>query len=218
MGDYLTHKEIEILCDEFMNKRGWKRIRSSLLTSLRENGDEAPKPFSDRVYSKSCEVPLAFEIKPENAHHIQMKTGLGQLAFCLPYLVKPYFVISEKQWKQCKNVLKLFPWLGVLTYGNEISMKQKSERNLEGLISIEVDENRLISLERKKDLKLEDLISLLLANHLYGYFTLKELKEKLEDIPFKLSTQNLGRLLKQGGFQPRFLKGEKGYILYPKTQ
>lgn len=70
-------------------------------------------------------------------------------------------------------------------------MKQKSERNLEGKIPIEIDENNLISLEPKKDLTLSDLITLIRGMRSYGFLTLKELKEKLEDSPFKISTQNL---------------------------
>lgn len=105
MGDYITHKEIEILCDEHMYKGGWKRVRGTLLTSLRElKGEKAPKPFSDRIYFKFGQVPVAFEIKPENAHHHQIKMGVGQLAFCLPYSVKPYFVIPDWQWAMPRHL------------------------------------------------------------------------------------------------------------------
>jgi len=112
--NYLTHREIETLCDDVLIGQGWIRQ-----TAVVYAPSQKWKPFipilPDRIYRKG-EDYLVLEIKPGNCSTDELRRGLGQMISYLPYRVKAYLVISEEQWYQFKALMKYLPWLGVLVY------------------------------------------------------------------------------------------------------
>ena len=123
---YLTHKEIEAICDEFMEKLAWVKSDLCLLGNKLEI-----RVVPDRIYVKEGKYPLGFEIKPGDARIGELERGIGQMACYLPYQIKPYLIISVEQWATVEVVLSLLPWLGIAVYSWEptmIEIKQKSKR------------------------------------------------------------------------------------------
>lgn len=122
-----THREIEGLCDKFMSSQGWRRALNPKLIGF----------LPDRVYFKENKVVI-FEVKPGNASKREAQRGLGQVCFYLPYLAKPYLVISEKCYRDIEDVIKHLPWLGLLAYdetGERLTIKQRgADRSSEELI------------------------------------------------------------------------------------
>jgi hypothetical protein len=120
--DYLTHRELEVLCDCTMLSQGWVRQVGVLAD---EYILSAPKwsPYlpciPDRVYKKDDQV-LLLEIKPGNTGNGELKKALGQMMCYYPYDVKAYLVLSLEQWKKLKGLIKLFSWLGVLVYNRSL--------------------------------------------------------------------------------------------------
>ena len=127
----LTHKEIERMCDGFMESLGWDRAHQTLL-----NNEGEVRVYADRIYIKENEIPLLFEVKPENAKSEEIKKGIGQLACCLPFQVKPYLVLSRKHWNIYGYPITFMPWLGVIVYeGTAFSIKQQPFREDSGNLS-----------------------------------------------------------------------------------
>ncbi len=123
---FLTHKEIETMCDNFMKDAGWERAQEKKLNKA------LVEIRADRLYFKENEDPLAFEIKPENAQPPEIKRGIGQCATCLPCQVKPYLVLSRKQWAAFVDIIAFLPWLGILVY--PASTSEKNFRHEEMII------------------------------------------------------------------------------------
>ena len=110
---YLTHKEVENLCDEVICKQGWIRQKLSkehqLIISF----------IPDRIYKKGEDL-ITLEIKPGNCTNEEIVKGLGQMMVHFPYQGRGYLVLSEKQWEQIKPLTRFFPWLGILIYNQKI--------------------------------------------------------------------------------------------------
>jgi len=204
----LTHKEIENLCDDFMYGAGWSRVRQALIS------EDIPVISCDRIYYlDEISVPLVFEIKPENALDEILKMGIGQLACCCAYKVKPYLVISESQWARMKLVLEALPWLGVITYF-PMTKKQTPVFEIDRGILVDLDLSKLVP-KPKKELTLQVLMTMLEERKISGFFTLKKLKKLLENPVYKISTQNLGKLLKPE-FRQAFEQGNVGYFVFSR--
>jgi len=109
MEKYLTHKEVEHLCDEFMASHKWERVKVSQISS-------SPQILVDRIYMQENEVPLGFEIKPENILNEEVKMGMGELACLAPFQIKPYLVIPQVKFELFEHIFAKHPWVGVLTY------------------------------------------------------------------------------------------------------
>lgn len=126
MKSYLTHREIEGLCRRFMEKIGWNKVSGR---TIKSNGLAIQMIRCDQAYIKEDELPLAFEIKPGNAMAGQIKQGIGQQACFLPYRVKPYLVLSQKQWLEFKEFIGFLPWLGIVVYSvdNLLNIAQRAE-------------------------------------------------------------------------------------------
>lgn len=124
MGKNLTHREILIRCDTFMRNLGWRKAPRKTLSS---NGVTI---VCDRIYIKEPEIPVAFEVKPDGASFNEIRKGIGQQACCLPYLLRPYFVISERQWLLLNEVLSHIDWLGVIIYlpNKQLRVVHRSKR------------------------------------------------------------------------------------------
>lgn len=207
----LTHKEIENLCDGSMERRGWSRSKRTMITP---NGIK-PVVLADRLYMKEGEVSLVFEIKPENAKVEELKKGIGELVCCLPYSVKPYFILSVEQWEIMDATFAFLPWLGVATHstysGEPLIMRKKGTRSVEGLIPVPVGKKMEPYL---KALTYEEIMYFI-ERRVHGLFTAKDLKKMLKaQYPdYKVSTQNIGRLLRLHGHRAKTKRGDIGYFV-----
>ena len=112
---YLTHKEIENLCDEVICRQGWIRQKQGVTKEHSLFISFAP----DRIYKKGEDL-ITLEIKPGNCSNGEMVRGLGQMMTHFPYQGKGYLVISEEQWEQLGPLARFFPWLGILVYNQKI--------------------------------------------------------------------------------------------------
>lgn len=220
MGTFLTHRELETMCDGFMTEHGWERGKSNeiIITTT-----------PDRVYSKENEWPLAFEIKPENADGPEIKKGIGQSACCLPYRVKPYLILSDKQWNTFEFTIRQLPWLGVIGYPNstsdkkagykELTIKQKAGlRPYNELTFVYFPPHPLKWKQPTVKLPADLIYNFFREKHLLGHFTIKELADMLsKKFPdHNITLQSLGSSLKQVGFKRQVKNHKRGYtLIYP---
>lgn len=220
MGKFLTHKELETMCDRFMAEHGWERGTSN----------NRMKTFTpDRVYSKENKWPLVIEIKPENADGPEIKKGIGQSACCLPYQVKPYLILSEKQWDTFESIIQQLPWLGIISYPistfdkkagyKNLAIKQKPEARVPGeLTFVSFPPSPLKRKQPTTKLPAESIYNFFLESHLLGHFGTGELADILSNkFPdYKITLQSLGYTLKRLGFKKTTKDHKKGYTLsYP---
>jgi len=208
MERYLTHKEIESLCDLFMENKGWDRVRKASIF----NENRLESYAADRIYIKNG-VVLVFEIKPENASPEEIKRGIGQLACFLPYQIKPYLVLSEAQWSwsNMRGVIKFLPWLGVAVYKSmfELEIKQKSTRDDKELLPVGDLPIKL------RELTYDHIYSFIKKRELKGFHSVKELEGLLKEAypNYKVFKQNIGSALKGAGFKQRYKDGSIHYEL-----
>lgn len=131
---YLTHKEVETLCDMSLLSQNWERHELVLGKGFKP--EEEPLPgIPDRVYQKEGQV-LFLEIKPGNCTNGELRRGLGQIMSYYPYDVKAYLVLSQEQWNRFKATIKFFSWLGVLIYDSEtyrVKVAQRVKKSPQGL-------------------------------------------------------------------------------------
>ncbi len=222
MGTFLTHKELETMCDKFMSLAGWKRAK--------DKGEfKITRP--DRVYLKKNEWPLTFEIKPENAEVGELKKGIGQAAGCLPYHVKPYLILSEQQWTTLKDIVIHLPWLGIIIYPNttpqrvavytELKIKQKAEKRVDKeIIDIPFKPHKKQYWSDQEQLSGQTIYKFLLENRHWGHFHIDELKNLLiRNFPNKkITSLSLGYSLRELGFKKCTKKGILGFTIgFPIT-
>lgn len=214
---YLTHREIEHLCDDFMGKLGWARNSNREL-----GGKKRALTWPDRVYIKEEKIPLVFEIKPENASTRELARGIGQMAYCLPYQVKPYLVLSERQWFALIEVCNLLPWLGIITYSNKLGkleIKKKVIRDdISNLIPIVIGgPSEIIKGVNLENLTRDKIYYLLRTNKLVGFHTIKELKRLINDAypSYKIKGSIIKDALHTIGCRMSRRSGESGYNIFP---
>lgn len=209
-GEYLTHRQVETLCDDFMEKLEWVRSDERLL----DNG-KGSVVILDRIYIKNGELPLGFEVKPENARKEEVIRGIGQMACCLPYHLKPYLILSEKQWFTLIEVFALLPWLGIVVYSKEtgkLLIRQKAERkDMENLTQVE---KLLPKVKKLKDKQIYDFIQ---EGKLDGFYTLKELRQLLTEAypTSRVKESVIGRALSIIGCRRRKKSGQISYNISP---
>lgn len=212
-AQHLTHREIERLCDDFMGKLGWAR------NSNRELSDKkGALTRPDRVYIKNGVIPLVFEIKPENASTRELARGIGQMAYCLPYQVKPYLVLSRRQWFALMGVCNLLPWLGIITYSNKLE-KLKIERkalrdDIGNLVPITIGgPSEIIKGVNLENLTRDKIYYLLRTNKLVGFHTIKELKRLISDAypSYKIKGSIIKDALHTIGYRRSQRSGKSGY-------
>ena len=128
---WLTHKQVETLIDNLMVKHAWVRVKNS------SHLFKGSRP--DRLFTKEGEI-LVMEIKPENSSKGEIHRGIGEVVGFLPYQVKPYLVLPESLVDWVRDVFKMLPDIGVLQYSptGEITMFQKSERNMASLRTVKI--------------------------------------------------------------------------------
>ena len=215
MERYLTHREIESLCDLFMENKGWDRVKKASIF----NENKLESYAADRIYTKNG-VVLAFEIKPENALDEEIKRGIGQLACFLPYQIRPYLVFSEAQWSTMERVIKFLPWLGAAVYKSmfELEIKQKSTRDYPPVgawgwpdILLPVGDLPI----KLRELTYDHIYSFIKKRELKGFHSVKELEGLLKEAypNYKVFKQNIGSALKGAGFKQKYKDGSIHYEL-----
>ncbi len=198
-----------------MTRQGWIKAKGTALSN-----HSGPVTFiPDRVYIKKDKPPLIFEIKPANALGDEIKKGLGQCAWCLPFQAKPYLVLSPEQWDKFNVILALFEWLGIATYSeNILEVKQKSLRlDLDDLVPINAakvippSSSSLASSSLK--LGQTHVWVLLKTKKLRGFYTVKEIAKLLEqEHPgYKIHHSHIGEAFMAADFKKRFYQGDVGY-------
>lgn len=199
---WLTHKEVENLCDLFMEGIHWNRVARALI----DNKNKV-KSYADRIYTKDGDF-LAFEIKPENALDEEVKRGIGQLACFLPYQIKPYLVLSEAQWDAMGEIINFLPWLGVIVYGpyDGLRLKKKSRRDARWKLLPVGDLPT-----RVKKLKYDHIYSF--VKELKGSYSAQELVTLLKEAypDYKVSRQNIGSALNSANINK---KDKDGLVYY----
>jgi len=161
--DYLTHKEIETMCDLTLQAQGWVRQSSS---GNSNNWKPYLASLPDRIYKREDKL-LILEIKPGNARQGELKRALGQMLCYYLYDVKAYLVLSPEQWEKLKRYIELFPWMGVLTYARkmkedltfplEIAQKAASKQGV-SVVSYPVSLEPFIPLRERRTFIYEDKI------------------------------------------------------------
>ena len=196
MKKYLTHKDIEHLCDGFMFDRGWTRVNLSEISIQ-------PRILMDRLYLREEEEPLGFEIKPENILDEEVKRGIGQLCCITPFKIKPYLVIPHAKFEVFNFIIALQPWLGVITY-DSFGHLETQKKPTHGLIPLDLP-------MPPKPLTEEFLRRALNELQLADFCTASVLTDKLRvRFPgYKYSSRYIGALLTKMGFT----KTEGGYIM-----